>query len=138
MNKTFADSFYYIALLNPDDAAHQYALDVTAKRSGILVTTQWVLAEVGDAMSAPLYRRRFSDLIDAIAADSDTVVVGMSAELFYEGVSLFRQRSDKWWSLTDCISFVVMQQHGIKEALTGDHHFEQAGFTQLLAQPQRK
>jgi predicted nucleic acid-binding protein len=44
----------------------------------------------------------------------------------------YESRPDKAWSLTDCISFVVMNQHGLTEALTGDHHFEQAGFTALL------
>jgi predicted nucleic acid-binding protein len=53
-------------------------------------------------------------------------------KLFDEGVKLFESRSDKEWSLTDCISFVVMQREGIAEALTGDHHFEQAGFVALL------
>jgi predicted nucleic acid-binding protein len=48
------------------------------------------------------------------------------------GIQLYDSRPDKQWSLTDCISFVVMQDRGIVEALTGDHHFEQAGFTALL------
>jgi len=133
MNKTFADSFYYIALLNPSDTTHHLALDVTSKRTGILVTTRWALAEVGDAMSAPPNRRRFSDLIQAIESDANTVVVADDKKLFDEGMSLFRQRSDKWWSLTDCISFVVMEQHGIQEVLTGDRHFAQAGFVPLLS-----
>jgi hypothetical protein len=49
------------------------------------------------------------------------------------GLDLFAGRSDKNWSLTDCISFVVMQDEGLTEALTGDSHFEQAGFKALLA-----
>jgi len=52
--------------------------------------------------------------------------------LFERGVGLFRQRPDKEWSLTDCISFVVMRDASLTEALTGDHHFEQAGFSALL------
>ena len=52
--------------------------------------------------------------------------------LFDAGVQLFANRPDKEWSLTDCISFVVMQQEGITQALTADHHFEQAGFQALL------
>ena len=55
-----------------------------------------------------------------------------SHSLFQEGVQLYNARPDKDWSLTDCISFVVMQEHGLTDALTGDHHFEQAGFTALL------
>jgi predicted nucleic acid-binding protein len=48
------------------------------------------------------------------------------------GLDLYDARPDKEWSLTDCISFIVMQDHGTYEALTGDHHFEQAGFVALL------
>jgi len=48
------------------------------------------------------------------------------------GLALFGSRLDKDWSLTDCISFEVMSSYGITEALTGDHHFTQAGFRALL------
>ena len=56
----------------------------------------------------------------------------MSEALFEAGFNLFEARPDKDWSLTDFISFVVMEREGLTEALTGDHHFEQAGFTALL------
>jgi predicted nucleic acid-binding protein len=61
-------------------------------------------------------------------------VVAASNSNFQLGSDLYNNRPDKAWSLTDCISFVVMQEHGISEALTGDHHFEQAGFVALLAE----
>ena len=63
MNKTFADTFYYLALLNPGDAAHERALALTTDRNGQLITTRWVLTEVGDAMAAPQYRSRFVNLV---------------------------------------------------------------------------
>lgn len=132
MNMTFADTFYHLALLNPDDAAHERALAVTAQRKGKLVTTRWVLTEVGDAMAAPQYRPRFVNLIEAIKTDPDTIVVPTTDALFDDGVTFFSQRPDKTWPLTDCISFLVMEEHNIKEALTGDHHFAQAGFIPLL------
>ena len=56
----------------------------------------------------------------------------MSSELFQRGLLLYQERKDKEWQLTDCISFVVMKDEGVKEALTGDRHFDQAGFTALL------
>ena len=62
----------------------------------------------------------------------DFEIVPASPELFYRGIELFRVRPDKDWSLTDCISFVVMTDRGLSEALTGDKHFEQAGFKALL------
>ena len=132
MIQTFADTFYYLALLNPDDAAHERALAATTKRSGIPVTTRWVLTEVGDAMAVPANRQRFVNLMAAIEYDPDTVLVLASEDIFQAGIKLFSQLPDKAWSLTDCISFVVMQERNITEALTGDHHFSQAGFVTLL------
>jgi len=64
--------------------------------------------------------------------DEDVEIVGDEGELYERGLRLYEERPDKEWSLTDCISFVVMQRKRIKEALTGDHHFEQAGFVALL------
>lgn len=64
--------------------------------------------------------------------DPDVTVIRVNADLFDAGLQLFADRLDKYWSLTDCISFVVMLREGITDALTGDHHFEQAGFRALL------
>ena len=130
MSALFADTFFFLALLNDRDAAHAKALQF----EGIapLVTTGWVLMEVGDALSAPENRRAFLRLLALLQESSDVRIVPLSDELFARGVELFRQRLDKEWSLTDCISFVVMSDDGIVSALTGDHHFEQAGFRALL------
>ena len=67
--------------------------------------------------------------------DPRTTVFPASQDLFDAGVSLYSRRQDKDWSLTDCISFAVMQQQGLTDALTADHHFEQAGFTLLMKSP---
>ncbi len=64
--------------------------------------------------------------------DSHTLVTPSSSELLEEGIALYLGRPDKDWSLTDCISFVVMEREGLREALTADRHFIQAGFTALL------
>jgi len=68
-----------------------------------------------------------------LRASPDVRIIGPSEELFSRGLELYRQRPDKEWSLTDCISFVVMRDEQLSEALTGDRHFEQAGFKSLLA-----
>ena len=130
MSALFADTFFFLALLNDRDAAHAKALQFEG--SAPLVTTGWVLMEVGDAFSAPENRRAFLRLLALLQESSDVRIVPLSDELFARGVELFRQRLDKEWSLTDCISFVVMSDDGIVSALTGDHHFEQAGFRALL------
>jgi predicted nucleic acid-binding protein len=132
MRTIFVDSFYYLALLNPRDAAHARAIAASAGLSGRLVTTAYVLTEVADALSAPRDRPRFLALLDTLEADPEVTIIPSSEELFRRGVDLYRQRPDKDWPLTDCLSFIVMGDIGASEVLTGDHHFQQAGFRALL------
>ncbi len=133
MNEVFVDSFYYLALLNPDDQYHAAALEITRSLSGRHVTSHWVLMEVADALSRPQVRQEAALFIRERLSDSSTTVIDDLSTWFHQGLSLFEQRPDKSWSLTDCISFQIMHSRGIREALTGDRHFEQAGFTALLA-----
>ncbi len=132
MSAVFADTYYFLALLNKGDTAHSKAAALAEKVTGPVVTSAWVLTEVGDALSAPTLRPRFVQLLEALRADPACTIVPPSAALFDAGLSLYAERYDKDWTLTDCISFVVMREYGITEALTGDHHFQQAGFTALL------
>jgi hypothetical protein len=129
--KRFADTFYFLALLNPHDSAHSSALAHSVGPGGI-VTTEWVLTELADAMAWRSRRQAFLALHAVLRSDPDVQIVPASASLFARGMELFAARTDKDWSLTDCISFVVMQEHHLAHALTGDHHFEQAGFVAML------
>jgi predicted nucleic acid-binding protein len=97
-----------------------------------LLTTVWVLTEWADGIAATGDRQGVMPFIRALHTDPHLVIVPATDNLFGRGLDLFDSRPDKEWSLTDCISFVVMQDHGINEALTGDRHFEQAGFVALL------
>jgi predicted nucleic acid-binding protein len=133
MTTYFADTFYFLALLNRDDAAHRRAAAIAAQLPGPLVTTAWVLTEVADAMAAPANRPAFLNLLAILRSNPAVEIVPADAALFDQGVDLYSRRPDKEWSLTDCISFNVMTQHGLTEALTADHHFEQAGFRAVLA-----
>ena len=74
----------------------------------------------------------FETVIENLRSAEEIEVVPATADLFDRGFQYFTGRPDKDWSLTDCISFVVMHESGITEALTADHHFEQAGFVALL------
>ena len=133
MKTTFADSFFFLAMMNVRDSCHDKAIALSETLAGPIVTTQWVLVEVGDAFSKPQDRERFVELLQLIETDERIEVVPASDASFKRGVELFVRRPDKSWPLTDCISFVVMEERSIKEALTGDHHFDQAGFVPLLA-----
>lgn len=132
MRQVFADTFYYLALMNVDDAAHAKAMAVSKSLDCPMLTTAWVLTEVGDAFAAPPQRRVFLDLLEDLQSDPACTILPASEGLFQSAVALYRKRPDKEWSLTDCISFEAMRRHGISEALTEDHHFEQAGFVALL------
>ena len=132
MTFAFADTFYFLAILNAKDAAHQRALEFSTSHNTALLTTAWVLTELADALADLSHRHAFRKVVDDLWADPDTIIVPPSRRLFEQGVDRYNARSDKEWSLTDCISFVVMEQHDVDEALTGDHHFEQAGFRALL------
>jgi uncharacterized protein len=131
MNAVFADTFYFLALVNPDDIFHAEASRFNIQFAK-MVTTLWILAEVGDALSAPCNRPLFLELLETLGNAPEVQVVKSSNDLFDRGVELFRKRKDKEWSLTDCISISLMDEMKISAALTGDRHFEQAGFQVLL------
>ena len=132
MRRVFADSFYFFAVTNTKDTAHRRAAEFSAVFGGEFITTPWVLTEVADGMARPSLRSLFIELLDDLKSNAHVHLEPCSDELLTAGIDLFGRRLDKEWSLTDCISFVVMWREGITEALTGDHHFEQAGFVALL------
>lgn len=132
MNGVFADAFYFFAILNPNDLAHAKAAAFTFQHRGPIVTTAWVLTAIADGLAATRRRSAFSQLVARLHAEAANEIVPPTEKLMARGVQLYDERPDKMWSLTDCISFVVMQDRGITLALTGDRHFEQAGFTILL------
>lgn len=135
MNEIFADTFYFLALLNRHDEHHAQAVRAAGDLPFRLVTTHWILAEVADALSEPRLRVRVARFIRGTLANQAIEVVSDPLNWFEAGLLLYAQRADKSWSLTDYISFAVMEARGIRQALTADHHFAQAGFVALLGQP---
>ena len=109
MKPVFGDSLYFLALANPRDQHHQRAVDFARNYRGIVVTTRWVLAEVCDGLADPLNRQFAVHLVDRVATAGPLRAVQESDELFERGFALYRQRADKDWSLTDCISFVAFE-----------------------------
>ena len=131
--RVFADTHFYVALLGSRDSAHGAAARWQASPEvREVVTTSWVLVELADCMRLPHEREVTVRFIAALRQAPRTVVVPVSEAALWCGFELYRGKTDKEWSLTDCISFVVMDDHRLSEALTADHHFEQAGFRILL------
>lgn len=135
MNKLFLDASYAIALGSPQDQYHvpatRLAEKIGAERTSI-VTTRAVLLEVGDEFSKRLRRSSALALLGSIDGNPYVEVTPLSDELYERGLKFFQRHRDKDWSLTDCISFVVMRERGLTDALTADRHFRQAGFRPLL------
>lgn len=135
----FVDTAGWLALLNSRDGLHKAALALrnSLRRQGtVLITTDFVVIEVADAFAAPPLRKVAVSFIDGLRnsdASYSVEVMPVSQVLLADGWNLYSQRPDKGWSLTDCTSFVVMQQYAMHQALTSDHHFAQAGFQCLLA-----
>ena len=132
MKAIFAYTFYFIAQFNLHDKAHEKATQFTDSFQGHMVTTDWVIVELADAFAQPLNRTTFVAIYQRLQGKKELRIVPADRALLQEGFHLYAQRPDKEWSLTDCISFVVMRREGLTEALTGDDHFEHAGFVALL------
>lgn len=131
----FLDSAYLIALAQTGDTHHTQAArlaEVIAKDRTRVVTNQAVLLEVGSSLSRLRYRKMAVGLLNSLTQSELVEVVPVTNTLAREGWNLFQRRPDKEWSWADCISFVIMQERGLRQALTTDEHFEQAGFTALL------
>jgi uncharacterized protein len=132
MPSYFADTSFWIALIDRQDVHHAAAIEWSSKVRGGIITTRAVLLETANALSRPAWRSKAIALIDHILGRSDVEIVRLDDLLWQRAWSLYHDRLDKAWSLTDCISFVVMQERKLTEALTADSHFRQAGFHPLL------
>lgn len=102
------------------------------REDACLVTTEAVLWEWMNALATVGTRRTTAEGYRRCHQDPKIEVVPFSPETITAAVRFYEARSDKGWSLTDCLSFLIMEQRGIASALTSDHHFQQAGFEALL------
>jgi len=127
----FADTSYYLAALRADDPAHLRAI-AESRIPRQIVTTEFVILEMGSAMSRASALPDFLALVEMLRSTPRISVVPLGSSLMERGLRRMAERLDKDWSLIDCISFIVMEDMNIVEALTTDHHFEQAGFRALL------
>jgi uncharacterized protein len=128
----FVDTAYLHALVKSGDHLSPRARAWAGVLAGPLLTTDYVLWELMNGLSKVPDRPIVHALIADIRKSASWQLITASASLFNRGLALHRQSADKEWSLTDCISFLVMRERHISQALTHDRHFEQAGFEALL------
>ena len=129
----FVDTSYVMALANEDDALHDKAIAYgdEIEAGGIaLLTTEDVLVEVASALARPRFRSHAVAFIDEMRQTA--TVVPSPRELRAQGWEMYKRSLDKSWSWVDTMSFAAMRAEAVTEALTNDHHFEQAGFRALL------
>lgn len=140
MRAIFADTSFFVALLNPRDDLHQKAVSQQrALHPFHLVTTEMVLAELLNDFGArgEVLRQSAVSFVEEVRRASldrpaRVTIIPQTAKQFASALSIYRERMDKTWSLTDCASYVVMEAKSLTETLTYDRHFEQMGFVALL------
>lgn len=135
MKKVFADTGYWIALLDPQDTLHSKAIAISLTLAqGQIYTTEMIFTEVLNHFSkrGQFLRKAATNLIQQAEENSIVIVISQTNFLFKQAFLLYQERPDQAWSHTDCASFLIMQQYNILEALAYDKHFEQAGFIALL------
>ena len=132
MKKIFVDTFYIVALVNSRDEFHEKAGELVFEfDSQPLLTTDAVLLEVGNSL-ARNNKQKSIEIISQFISAAEIEIVRLDESLFNKAFELYKSHADKSWGLVDCISFVVMQEHNISDALTCDKHFVQAGFRALM------
>jgi uncharacterized protein len=136
-DRLFLDTAFIQALLNPRDDYHNQAKQLfpRIRAASEVWITEAIFAEVGNALSA-LNRNGAVQFIQQCYRTENIRVVSVDTSLLMQALDLYQSRSDKAWGLTDCISFVVMQQQNITDAVTADRHFVQAGFRALMLDSQ--
>jgi uncharacterized protein len=133
MKQIFADTSYWIGLVNPRDQIHQKAIKITQQLSSVrLLTTEMVLVELLNSFSDSPFRRAVAGMVLKLRDDRNVRIVPQTSEQFEVARERYQRADDKTWSLTDCASFQVMEAEQIQAVLTHDQHFAQAGFETLL------
>jgi len=132
-DRLFLDTAFIQAILNRHDQYHSQAKKLLpqVRKAQEVWLTEAILMEVGNALSA-FNRQQVANFIHQCYQTDNIQIVSISTTLFESGLSLYESRLDKTWGLVDCISFVVMRQQGLIDAITSDRHFVQAGFRALL------
>lgn len=134
-DQIFADTLYWVAVLNPKDQWHRQTIETRRLLGEIqIITTETVLIEVLNYFSeyGSQTRKSAVDAVRTIISDDEVEYVPHRSETFSDALDFYEMRLDKGYSLTDCISMMTMKNFSLQEILTHDSHFEQENFTILL------
>ncbi|HYJ88470.1 MAG TPA: PIN domain-containing protein [Pyrinomonadaceae bacterium] len=132
MADVFVDTSFVVALVNKNDQYHSLAVDLAKRFMGQpVVTTDAILLEIGNALSRN-FKRESVEVLEHFLTSNEATVVHLHPLLFRKAFDLYKSHSDKVWGLIDCVSFVVMKELAINNALSADRHFEQARFRILI------
>lgn len=138
LTTAFLDTSYMIALMTPNDQFHRAAVNLSDRLKQDktqLIVTHGVLLEIGNSLSRLRYRQMAIRILRSLTNDPTVEIVPITPSIYSRAFDLYQSRLDKEWGLTDCSSFIVMQDRGINDVLTADVHFQQAGFNALLRSP---
>jgi hypothetical protein len=128
MSSIFLDTGYLIALVNKKDDLHKVALNASRNFHGPFITTQLVLIELANGLCLPPQRPLAIKIIETMRDNPLTTIVECTSNRFEKALALFKKRPDKSWGMVDCFSFIAMDELGVKQALTFDEHYKQAGY----------
>jgi len=130
-NIYFLDTSYILALEIRNEDAHKKVLENWASlvnSKPFLVTTTYIFDEVVTFFNSRNLHYKAVEVGNRLLESADIDLIEIDQSFFHEGWQYFQKHQDKSYSLTDCLSFIVMQKRNIVTALTLDHHFLQAGF----------
>ena len=127
------DTSGLLCCFDADEVRHDDAVKLYDD-AAIRITHNYVLAEfVALGQARRLAREATLAFAADVVNDADVEVVWIDPLLHHEAMRLLQSQLDKSYSLCDAVSFLLLQQRRIVDALTTDHHFEQAGFRRLLS-----
>jgi len=135
VRKVFADTNYWIALLNKNDQYHALALALDDRLQGVeIVTSDMVLGEVLNSFSGrgPFMRKLAANYVGRLFKADGYSIIEQSREQFIDALKIYSHYADKEWGFVDCVSYCIMRDNHIAEVLTHDRHFRQMGFKILL------
>ena len=136
MKRVFADAAYWIAVINPLDNLHTKAKEASKRLGQVRIyTSEMVLTEVLNSLGGKglTIRQKTVKMVESIINSANVEVMPQTSTLYRSALEFYKSRPDKDWGLTDCSSFIIMKEKSLVEALTSDHHFQQAGYQTLLA-----